>query len=206
LITHKYLYLGKYYDSKDFAIYDAKKNSWEVIHNETAFVPSRRSNQSTMFFNNKLYIYGGQQLTSSSTFNRTHDDPDIWEYDTLKFNWKRYLNGLPLSGLLLPKNCISTSGTNPSKRCGAAVFPIRKNIGILGGIETQNNEEILTCGYMKILSPMKQTWVHVKVKGMPLIECVAFYVEYKIGNKDIFVIGKDQKEGKIIIGWIKDEQ
>ncbi|CAB4374072.1 unnamed protein product [Rhizophagus irregularis] len=198
---------GKYYDSKDFAIYDVKKNSWEVINNESAFVPSRRSNQSTMFFNDKLYIYGGQQITSSSTLNRIHDDPDIWEYDTLKLNWKRYLNGLTLSGLLLPKNCISTSGVNPSKRCGAAIFPIRKNIGILGGIEMmQINEEILTWGHMKILSPMKQTWVQVKVKEMPRIECVAFYVEYKFGTKDIFVIGKDQKEGKIITGWIKDEQ
>ncbi|GBC06475.1 hypothetical protein RclHR1_06870006 [Rhizophagus clarus] len=198
---------GKYYDSKDFAIYDAKKNSWEIIYNESAFVPSRRSSQSTMFFNNKLYIYGGQQLTSSSMISRTHDDPDIWEYDTIKYNWKRYLNGLPISRLLLPKNCISTDGVSPSQRSGAAIFPIRKNIGILGGIKTQNNEEILTSAeYMKILSPMKRTWAHVKVRGIPQIECVAFFNEYKIGTKDIFVIGKDQKEGKIVIGWIKDEQ
>src|SRR5205823_4049662 len=147
----------------------------------------------TMFLNNKFYVYGGQQLTSSSAFNRTHDDPDIWEYDTLKSNWKRYLNGLHISEFLLPKNCISTSGVNPSKRCGAAIFPISKHIAILGGVEIQDNEENLMWEeYIKILSPIKRTWIHVKVKGMPRIECVAFFTDCKVGAKDIFILGKDQ--------------
>ncbi|RIA97269.1 hypothetical protein C1645_732635 [Glomus cerebriforme] len=196
---------GKFYDSREFAIYDTRKNSW-TFHNETTFFPSQRSNHSTMFVNGKFYVYGGQQLTSSSKLNRIHDDPDIWEYDVLKLNWRKYLNGWSLSKLLLPNNCISTSGKYPSKRCGAAMFPIRKHIAILGGNEMQNNEEHRSWEYMKILSPTKHTWVHVRIQGMPQIECVSIFTNYKVDTKNIFILGKDQKEGKIVMGWIKDKQ
>jgi hypothetical protein len=159
-----------------------------------------------MFMNGKIYIYGGDQVSSFSTSRTRFDDPDIWEYDTMKSKWKKYLNPKnEISPKFLPENLISTSGPTPLKRYDAAIFPIHKQIVILGGNEMQqdNGEENRPWEFMEILSPKKHSWVHLRIKGFPRIGNVAIY---RIEPKGVFILGKDQKEGKVVMGWIKDKQ
>ncbi|CAG8652009.1 6616_t:CDS:2 [Funneliformis caledonium] len=198
---------GHFYDTKEFAVYDTRKNEWTICDG-TKCTPYPRSKHSTMFTNGKLYVYGGQQIKSFSRTNRTHDDPDIWVYDALRLEWQKFLNYEDekfMSIIELPENWVPTSGANPSRRCGAAILPIRKHIAILGGNEIcESNNENRPWELMKILSPQKRTWAHIRVKGMPLIDCFVFLVDRKIGTKNIFVLGKDKNEEKIVMGWIKD--
>jgi len=154
-----------------------------------------------LFINGKIYIYGGQQKSFFSKSNHTHDDPDVWEYDTSKSKWKKYLNPKNMfSPEFLPKNLIATNGQNPCVRCGSTLFAINRHLAILGGNE--NNED-RSWEFIEILSPIKRTWFHLRVKGIPRIEYAAIH---KIRSKGTFILSKDQKEGRVTIGWIKDEQ
>ena len=54
-------------------------------------------------------------------------------------------------------------------------------------------EEDRSWEYMSVLSPVKRTWVRVRIKGMPRIKCVAILANCKVGAKDIFLLGEDQK-------------
>ncbi|CAI2175293.1 19477_t:CDS:2 [Funneliformis geosporum] len=196
---------GHFYNAKELAVYDTRKNEWTRC-DETKCTPFSRSNHSTMFTNGKLYVYGGQKTRSRS--NRTHDDPDIWVYDVLRLEWQKFLNYENerfMSTIELPENWIPTSGASPSRRCGAAILPIRNHLAILGGNEIcESKNENRSWEFIKILSPKKRTWAHIRIKGMPLIDCVAFMIDRKIGTKNIFVLGKNKNEEKLIMGWIKD--
>ncbi|CAI2180568.1 18124_t:CDS:2 [Funneliformis geosporum] len=67
------------YDTRDFYIYDIPTKTWTSYRDSNVHVPYPRSYHSTTVINSSLYIYGGQQITSSSTpHSQIHDDEDLW--------------------------------------------------------------------------------------------------------------------------------
>ncbi|CAG8635148.1 16719_t:CDS:2 [Dentiscutata erythropus] len=192
---------NKLYDTKDFFIYSVYKNMW-IKYDQTSSLPSPRSLHNSIAINGKLYIYGGQHntLRSNSLKTSIHDDEDIWVFDSYKNTWHKYLAPNP-SFLCLPKEWIPTTGIGPGKRRGASIFILRRRIIILGGsIECKNiGENEKTGEYMNIFCPLKKTWRHVKVDGMPRLECVAI----RCRENGVFIIGKN-RDAKIVMGWIID--
>ncbi|CAG8734847.1 30066_t:CDS:2 [Racocetra persica] len=182
------------YDTKDIFIYSVDKNVW-VKYDQSSNLPYPRSLHTSGVINGLLYIYGGQHLTFHS-LNSIHDDDDMWVYDSCKNTWRKYLAS-PSSRLCLPKDWIPTSGIGPGRRCGAAIFIMRRKIIILGGArkynDTEKNED------MNIFCPVKKNWERVQIDGMPRLECVAI----KNRGNNVFIIGKN-REAKIVMGWIMD--
>ncbi|CAG8484953.1 8508_t:CDS:2 [Gigaspora rosea] len=192
---------NKLYDTKDFFIYSVYKNMW-FKYDQTTSLPFARSLHSSIAINGKLYIYGGQHNTLHSNSHGTsiHDDEDLWVYDIYKNFWQKYLapnsSRFCLPKEWIPKELIPTTGTSPGKRCGASIFVMRRRIIILGGSVEDENEK--TGEYMNIFCPLKKTWRHVKVDGMPRLECIAICRE-----NNVFIIGKNC-DAKIVMGWIID--
>ncbi|CAG8752038.1 7191_t:CDS:2, partial [Racocetra fulgida] len=89
-----------------------------------------------------------------------HDDDDMWVYDSCKNTWRKYL-APPSSRLCLPKDWIPTSGIGPGRRCGAAIFIMRRKIIILGGSRKYNDTE--KNEYMNIFCPVKKNWERVQI-------------------------------------------
>lgn len=208
-IDHIIFILGQFYDVKEFSIFDTRTNTWSTYEN-SAEIPYPRSIHSSTVISGKLYIYGGQRITSFS-LNLTHEDQDIWVYDINKDKWHKFLSplaGKVLDNFELPPNWVATNGKQPGSRMGAAIFPIRLRIAIIGGIELYNfyydYEKERPWEFIKLFSPLKHNWEHVRVKGMPRMECVAIIGDHREGPKDIFIIGKDCEKGNLITGWIKD--
>ncbi|CAG8686850.1 15863_t:CDS:2, partial [Acaulospora colombiana] len=138
---------GDSYDTKDFYIYDVYKNAW-TSHASTPNLPYPRSSHASTTLCGKLFIYGGQQISSHSPSSSIHDDEDVWEYDFLKCGWRRYLT--PMSPpFFLPEEWISTNMTTTED-------PLEQ---------------------MMILYPARKMWVRAKVQGMPRLECMAIKVD-----------------------------
>ncbi|CAG8549691.1 10438_t:CDS:2, partial [Scutellospora calospora] len=194
---------NKFYDTKEFFIYNVYKNLW-IRYDQTTHLPYARSLHSSSVNNGMLYIYGGQHITLHSFNSSIHNDEDIWVYDSYKNTWRKYLAPMT-SCFCLPEEWIATKGVGPGKRYGASIFIMRRKIIILGGTRTTKPDENMSeenginGEYMNILCPKRRTWEHVQVKGMPQLECVAIKNR---GNK-IFIIGKNC-DAKMVMGWIID--
>ncbi|CAG8740113.1 5594_t:CDS:1, partial [Cetraspora pellucida] len=134
---------GEMYDTQHFAIYDINNRCWSNIKSNN--IPYRRASHSTIVLDEKLYIYGGQQINSSSASTETqiHDDKDIHLYDARQENWNKiiapYPDGSRLSPTLtLPSDWIKTDGSKVGRRVHAAMFSMSQRIIILGGKERDN--------------------------------------------------------------------
>ncbi|CAG8540525.1 4815_t:CDS:2 [Diversispora eburnea] len=192
---------NKFYDTKDLFIYDTRKNIW--IQQIASNLPYARSFHSVFIRGGKLYIYGGQHITSSSPESSIHDDEDIWEYNFWKNKWRRYSS---FSNFFCPE--FSTIGIGPGKRCGAAIFPLRRKIVILGGTKKQmftvssrshNEKNLSEQQMMVILCPIKRVWENIQIKNMPDLDCIAIKID-RVSN-NIFIVGKTSNE-KLVAGWI----
>ncbi|RHZ83161.1 hypothetical protein Glove_99g179 [Diversispora epigaea] len=194
---------GQFYDIKEFSIFNTRKNTWTTYEDSTE-IPYPRSIHSSTVVSGRLYIYGGQRITSVS-LNLTHEDQDIWVYDIYQEKWHKFLSplaGKELNNFELPQNWVATNGKPPGSRIGAAIFPIHFRIAILGGIELYNfyyeDEKERPWEFVKLFSPSKHNWEHVRVKGMPRMKCVAIIGDYRGGPKDIFIIGKSYEKDNLI--------
>jgi hypothetical protein len=193
------------------AIYDIKTNNW-TIYNQKINVPYRRSLHNSYIMNGKLYIYGGQQYKCfSSSISQIHGDEDISVFDFRKEKWFKLLNTEgKASKILLP---ISTDWTLtksvykellPGKRMSVAMFTMNNQIAIFGGSIKENgtNDEVSRpWEIMYLLSTVKHSWEHIRIKNLPQIEILTFY--WESWHDGLFLIGKD-KEGNLIMGWVKD--
>ncbi|CAG8563907.1 21281_t:CDS:1 [Dentiscutata erythropus] len=200
------------YDTQHFAIYDVKKNIW-TYHTESNNMPYRRASHSTTVFDEKLYIFGGQQINSTTTKEtEIHDDKDLHFYDVRHNNWHKlitpYPDGSRLSPTLsLPSDWIATDGSKVGRRVHAAMFSMHHHIFILSGMERDElnyEKEGRPWELLKSLSLEERNWDHIRVKGLPQMGCVAVVSEYKNETIGIFVIGKVHDDDKLIMGWIKD--
>ncbi|CAG8750838.1 12599_t:CDS:1 [Gigaspora margarita] len=199
------------YDTQHFAIYDVKKNIWSY-HRESINMPYRRASHSTTVLDERLYIYGGQQINSISKLTEIHDDKDIHLYNIRQDSWHRIITPSPdgsrLSPTLsLPSDWTATDGSKVGRRVDAAMFSMHHRIIILSGMEKDNfdyEQEGRPWELLKSLSLEERNWDHIRVKGLPQMGCVAVVSEYKTDKKGIFVIGKVHDDDKLIMGWIKD--
>ncbi|CAG8619625.1 766_t:CDS:2 [Funneliformis caledonium] len=132
------------YDTRDFYIYDISTKTWTSYRDSNVHVPYPRSFHSTTVINSSLYIYGGQQITSTSTpHSQIHDDEDLWCFTfSPPEKWKK---------LFSPRNYISTTfscgirgewhattGKCVGRRRGAAMFSVGNRVAVLGGYERDN--------------------------------------------------------------------
>ncbi|CAG8689380.1 10526_t:CDS:2, partial [Acaulospora morrowiae] len=191
---------GELYDTKDFSVYDIYKNTW-IVHASRSNIPYSRSLHTSTVICGKLFIYGGQHISCHSPNSSIHDDEDVWEYDFLKNEWHRYLAPTS-SSFLLPKEWFSTAGIGPGKRCGSAIFPLRRKIVVLGG-SAKNFAIDNHLEHMTVFCPVRKTWTRILVQGMPRLECIATKVNRMGDRTNVFVIGKNV-EGKFVTGWIFD--
>ncbi|RIA97256.1 hypothetical protein C1645_752880 [Glomus cerebriforme] len=166
------------FDSKDFAMYDIKTETWTSYVQEFN-IPYRRSLPSSHLTNGKLYIYGGQEYKCLSNSSQIHDDEDISIFDFRKEKWYKLLNPSiekKISKVLLPTDWILTTSTDQNlslgKRMYAAMFTMNNRIAIFGGSQI----EVLTIFW----------------KGWNF-------------HEGLFLIGKDKREGKLIMGWVEDD-
>ncbi|CAG8848226.1 11907_t:CDS:1, partial [Racocetra persica] len=161
-------------------------------------MPYRRASHSTMVLDEKLYIYGGQNSSFSSTEIQIHDDKDIHLYDVRQEKWNKiiapYPDGSRLSPTLtLPSYWIKTDGSKVGRRVHAAMLSMHKRIIILNGEERDNfeyEENEQPWELLKSLSLEERNWDHIRVKGLPQMSCVAVVGEYEGETIGIFVIGK----------------
>ncbi|CAG8487520.1 8840_t:CDS:2 [Paraglomus brasilianum] len=193
------------YDCRDYAIYDITNKSW-TIYNPVPNIPYARSLHLTVLVRNALYIYGGQQITYVG-LSEIHNDDGIWAYDTQNNQWRKYLspNIEQSTSFRLPSEWISTTGRkqSPGRRVGAAMVCFRNKIVIFGGSTTDNWERSQVekpWEYMKIFSASKRTWEHIRIRGLPRMQCVAF----TSGRREFFVIGENANTGEIMMGRIFD--
>jgi len=199
------------FDSKDFAIYNTRTKSWTCF-NEIPNIPYRRSLHNSFVINEKLYIYGGQQFKHFSNSSQIHDDEDISIFDFHQEKWSKLLTpSKTLSKMILPPDWMLTTSIHqksiPGKRMCVAMFTIHNRIAIFGGSkkESWNNEEVnrpweLIC----FLSNVKHNWENMRIRNLPQLEILTFYWEGLNVLDGLFLIGKDKKEGNLIMGWIKD--
>ncbi|GBB92420.1 hypothetical protein RclHR1_02000001 [Rhizophagus clarus] len=68
----------KEYDIKEFHVYDISTKIWTMYRGPYDHVPYARCLHSVTVLEYTLYIYGGQQITSSTPESRIHDDDDLW--------------------------------------------------------------------------------------------------------------------------------
>ncbi|CAG8566778.1 5303_t:CDS:2 [Paraglomus occultum] len=195
------------YDSKDFATYDIANRVW-TIHDQIPNLPYARSLHCTLKARGRLYIYGGQRIGSKQK-TELHTDSHVWAYDIRNHKWLRYISSTAYTWtpLKLPPEWIFTSGQkqSPGRRVGAAMFCIRNRIAIIGGVVGDNWEEgeiekPWEC--LKIFSPLKKSWCHIRVQGLPRMSCVAFVGNWSGCIRKAFLIGDDAKTGKTTMGWI----
>ncbi|CAG8464379.1 8755_t:CDS:2 [Paraglomus occultum] len=192
------------YDSKDFATYDITNKVW-TIHNQMPNLPYARSLHCMLKARDKLYIYGGQQMVSKKR-EVIHDDTNVWAYDIQNSKWLRYLSST-VQPLRLPPEWIFTGGwkQSPGRRVGTAMFCLRDRIAIIGGVVSdnwENNENEKPWEYLKIFSPLKKSWCHIRVQGLPRMRCVAFVGNWSGCIRKAFLIGNDADTGKTTMGWI----
>jgi len=177
-------------------------------------IPYRRSLPSSHITKGKLYIYGGQKYKFASNSSEIHDDEDISVFDFHKEKWYKLLNPSiegRASKMLLPTDWILTTSTYqnlvPGKRIYAEMFAMNNRIAIFGGSKKEgwNNEEInRPWELMYLLSTVKHHWEHIRIKNLPQIEILTMYWKGWNVHEGLFLIGKDKKEGKLIMGWVKD--
>lgn len=204
------------FDSRDFAIYDIKSKSWNYYVQESN-IPYRRSLPCSHITKGKLYIYGGQKYKFFSNSSEIHDDEDISVFDFHKNKWYKLLN-LPIEGrtsMLLPPDWILTTSTYqkpvPGKRILAGMFTMNNRIAIFGGSKKDdynwnNEEENRPWELMYLLSTVNHHWEYIRIKNLPQIEVLTIYWKGWNVHEGLFLIGKDKKEGKLIMGWVKDSK
>jgi len=167
-------------------------------------LPYARSLHCTLKARGKLYIYGGQQIVSKR--DEIHADSNMWAYDIQNSKWLRYLSSTVYS-LGLPPEWVFTDGRkqSPGRRVGTAMFCLRDRVAIIGGAVNDNwkkNENEKLWEYLKIFSPLKKSWCHIRVQGLPRMRCVAFVGNWSSCIRKAFLIGNDADTGKITMGWI----
>ncbi|CAG8502586.1 4365_t:CDS:2 [Paraglomus occultum] len=193
----------KPYDCKDYATYDVTNKSW-TIYNSVPNVPYARSLHLSVFVRNTLYVYGGQQTTYAG-LPEIHNDDSIWAYNTQDCRWSKYLspNIEQSTSYRLPSEWISTTGRrqSPGRRVGAAMVCFGNKVVIFGGSTTANwerDQPEKPWEYMKIFSVYKRTWDHIRIQGLPNMQCVAF----ASGRREFFVIGENLNTGETMMGRI----
>ncbi|CAG8531976.1 2919_t:CDS:2 [Paraglomus occultum] len=195
------------YNSKDFATYNLANSVW-TIHNSMSNLPYARSLHCALKVRGKLYIYGGQRIVSEEK-NELHNDSNVWAYDIQNHKWLRYISSMVYAWtpLKLPPEWVFTDGQkqSPGRRVGAAMFCIRDRIAIIGGAVGDNWEKSeieKPWEYLKILSPSKKSWCHIRIQGLPRMSCVAFIGNWSGCIKKAFLIGDNVDTGKTTMGWI----
>ncbi|CAG8508798.1 4508_t:CDS:2 [Paraglomus brasilianum] len=60
--------------------------------------------------------------------------------------------------------------------------------------------------FLRIYLLERNYWIHLRVKGLPEMECVAFLSDNSTHSNGLFVVGRTRDaSNRIIMGWIKDE-
>ncbi|KAG9306499.1 hypothetical protein G9A89_008435 [Geosiphon pyriformis] len=120
----------------------------------------------------------------------------------------------PSFGLDDDGNWKKTTGKVTGKRCGAAMFPIGKRLAILGGYEKDawRNEDYSIekpWEMCKLYFPNRRRWDHIRIDGIPEMECFAVSKDQTGRPESVFVMGRKKVEGdtngRLIMGWIKDD-
>ncbi|CAG8452377.1 6766_t:CDS:1 [Paraglomus occultum] len=79
--------------------------------------------------------------------------------------------------------------------------PILKTSSQKGTYNTPKPWELLRIYLLK-----RNYWVHLRVKGLPEMECVAFLSNNAFQSNNLFVVGRTRDaSNRITMGWIKDE-
>ncbi|CAG8460618.1 4207_t:CDS:2 [Ambispora leptoticha] len=72
---------NKYYDTKDFYLYDLLSKTWYSYPDEYRYdLPYARSAHSSLSIGSSLYIYGGQKIRANAQ-TEIHDDEDLWVFN-----------------------------------------------------------------------------------------------------------------------------
>ncbi|CAG8460585.1 4205_t:CDS:2 [Ambispora leptoticha] len=227
---------SSFYDTKDFYLYSDVEKSWLKYPDVNHGLPYARSAHSSLVVGYSLYIYGGQQisLNISSSQSDIHDNEDLWEFsfesntrniknNFLQNKWKKLFSPrISTSSFFGPDNngdWKETTGKITGKRRGAAMFTIGKKIAILGGYEKDNWMYEDNCNIVrpwemcKLYSPEKRIWNHIRITGIPEMECIAIAKDQSGRPENVFVIGRtkgdnndenDRDKGKLVMGWIRD--
>ena len=113
--------------------YDIKNKSWTLINPKNNIKPPARSESVGIFYNNKLYIFGGK-IEDRTTFSNSLYD-DIWEFDITKTEWKNLTNEIK-------KNI--TDSIFPASRFNSIASLVNNNVFIISGetdINSKNNSK-----------------------------------------------------------------
>ncbi|CAG8566798.1 5304_t:CDS:2 [Paraglomus occultum] len=181
------------YDSKDFATYNLANGIW-TIHDQIPNLLYARSLHCTLKARSRLYIYGGQRIVSKEK-TELHTDSHVWTYDIQNHSISSTVYSW--TPLKLPPEWVFTSGQkqSPGRRVGTAMFCIRNRIAIIGGVVGDNWEKS-EIENLKIFSPLKKSWCHIRIQGLPRMSCVAFVGNWSGCIRKAFLIGDDAKNGK----------
>ncbi|CAB4400657.1 unnamed protein product [Rhizophagus irregularis] len=100
------------YDTKEFHIYDISTKIWTMYRDSYDHVPYARSLHSTIILDYNFYVYGGQQITSSTPESRIHDDDDLWCFT---FNSSQQEDSTDEEQNTPEENSTSSKGSNGSR-------------------------------------------------------------------------------------------